>query len=205
MLPFLYTQDTKKEITHPQTGVKYVDLLEKDIVYGDTNNGPQGVAYYLITADTAMRPDLISKSMYGNFDQVEKMLKFNGISNPLSLDEGDILIQWDIFSLERNMRSRNNEAAIKADVRKQYITPEKKSKIDPALQEFNKRLQAKKIPDTALPPNYANFGEKEVELRNGVMVFGANVSKSSNGAEGNEPLARTEYIKNLVNNRNNNL
>lgn len=205
MLPFLYTQDSKKEITHPQTGVKYIDLLEKDIVYGDTNNGPQGVAYYLVTADTAMRPDLISKSMYGNFDQVEKMLKFNGISNPLSLEEGDILIQWDIFSLERNMRSRNNEAAIKTDVRKQYITPEKKSKIDPALQEFNKRLAAKKIPDTSLPPNYANFGEKEVELRNGTMVFGANVSKSSNGAAGNEPLARTEYIKNLVNNRNYNL
>lgn len=203
MLSFLYTQDTKKEITHPSTGEKYIDLLEKDIVYGDTNNGPQGVAYYLITADTAMRPDLISKTMYGNFDQVEKILKFNGISNPLSLDEGDILIQWDIFSLERNMRSQNNEAQNKIDVRKQYITPEKKSKIDPVLQEFNKRLKAKKLPDTALPPNYANFGEKEIELRNGVMVFGANVSKSSNGNEGNEPLSKTEYIKNLVKNRTN--
>lgn len=203
MLSFLYTQDTKKEITHPTTGEKYIDLLEKDIVYGETNNGPQGIAYYLVTGDTAMRPDLISKTMYGNFDQVEKILKFNGISNPLSLEEGDILIQWDIFSLERNMRSQNNEAQNKVDVRKQYITPEKKSKIDPALKEFNKRLKAKKLPDTALPPNYANFGEKEIELRNGVMVFGANVSKSSNGNEGNEPLSRTEYIKNLVKNRTN--
>lgn len=203
MLPFLYTQDTKKEIKNLTTGEKYIDLLEKDIVYGDSNNPPQGIAYYLITADTAMRPDLISKTMYGSFEHVEKILKFNGISNPLALDEGDVLIQWDMFSMERNMRSVNDEAQNKIDVRKQYLTPEKKSKIDPALQEFNKRLAAKKVPSTALPPNYANFGEKEVELRNGTLVFGPNVSKSSNGADGNEPLSRTEYIKNLVKNRTN--
>lgn len=203
MLTFKTTQDTKKIIKHPETGERYVDLLEKDIVYSQTGNPPQGVSFYMVTGDTAMRPDLISKSMYGTVDHLEKVLKFNGIANPFSLEEGDILIHWDLFSLERNVRPDNNTAEQKIDVRKQYITPEKKSKIDPKLQEFNKRLQAKRTPSDALPPNYANFGEKEIELRNGKMVFGANVSKSSNGNEGNEPLAKTDYIKNLVKNRTN--
>jgi len=203
MITFTLTQDTKSIITNPNDNVQYVDLIAKDIVYADNGTPPQGVSYFLVNEDTAMRCDLISKSMYGNYDHVEKILKFNGISNPFSIDNGDILIQWDVFSLERNMRSVNNDEQNKLDVRTQYLTPEKKSKVDPTLKEFNKRLAAKKTPDTALPPNYANFGDKEIELRNGVLVMGPNVSKGSNLNSGNDPLSKTQFINNLVKNRTN--
>ena len=38
-----------------------------------------------------MRPDLVSKRLYGTQDGWDLLLKFNAISNPFSINDGDIL------------------------------------------------------------------------------------------------------------------
>lgn len=205
MITFPVTQDTKPFIKDGN-GNTIVNFLEKDIVVQSPSLPPTGIDYYLVDNDTSMRVDLISNEMYGYIDPAEKVLKFNGISNPFSIDEGDILITFDLYSLNRNIRAVNNSAKDKEDVRRQYLTPEKKSKIDPQLQSFSKRDTARKPvtgpADTALPPNYADFGDTEIQVRNGKIYMGPNVTKSSEADEG--PISKSEFIARLVKNRLNN-
>lgn len=194
---FPSTQDTKPKIKD-SLGNEYIDFLHKDIVVADLFSGPMGMSYYLVTANTQMRIDLVSKDMYGrDTDYIERILKFNGINNPLSIEEGDILVVYDPYSLTQNIRRDTNPTELSDRVRKQYTTPEKKSKIDPNLQSFDNRNKTpKKEAGTNLPPNYADFGDKEIEIRGGKIYFGPNVSKSATASE--EPLSKSAYIARLV-------
>jgi len=201
MITLPITQDSKKEITAPD-GVKYINFLEKDIQIRDVGAAPMGIDYFLVDKDNAMRIDLIAKSMYGYIEPIEKILKFNEISNPLSIDESDILIVYDLYSLANNMRDPSGVAQMKIDIRKQYLSPEKGSKTDPKLVEFTKRTPPKidEGPNgNALPPNYADFGDQEIQIRNGKLYFGPNVSKGADACE--EPLSKSEFIARLIKNR----
>jgi len=204
MLAFGITQDSK-DIIYDSNGIPYVNLLEKDIQIRDTGSLPTGIDYFLVPKDYAMRIDLISQAMYGYTEPVEKILKFNGVSNPLSIDESDILVVYDLFSLTNNMRDPNGIAKLKSDIRKQYLSPEKASKTDPKLKEFSKRTPPKideGASGNALPPNYADFGDQEIQVKNGKLYFGPNVSKGKDACE--EPLSKSEFIARLIKNRINN-
>jgi hypothetical protein len=204
MIEFVATQVTKPMIKDA-SGNEYIDFLQRDITVNDPSIMPRGINYFLVTDETAMRIDLISKKMYGNMDFIEKILKFNDICNPLAIDTGDLLVIYDPISINRNMRDVNNLKEKIMDIRKQYISPEKGSKTDPKLKEFDKRN--KKPADTTakentLPPNYAEFGDQEIQLRNGKLYFGANVTKSKEACE--EPISKSEFLARLVKNRLNN-
>jgi hypothetical protein len=200
---FPATQDSKPVIKD-KSGNSYIDFLQKDINITSEAASPRGMNYYIVTENTEMRIDLISKGMYGlDTDFIERILKFNGISNPLSLESGDVLVVYEPYSLIQSLRSQADIESLSDQVRKQYITPEKKSKIDPQLQAFDKRNKSpKKVESTNLPPNYADFGDQEIEIRGGKIYFGPNVSKSKVACE--EPLSKSEFLARLVKNRINN-
>lgn len=204
MIEFIATQVTKPFIKD-KAGNEYIDFLQRDITVNDPSIMPRGINYFLVTDETAMRIDLISKKMYGNMDFIERILKFNDICNPLAINTGDLLVVFDPISINRNMRDVNNLKEKIMDIRKQYISPEKGSKVDPKLKEFDKRN--KKPAETTtkentLPPNYAEFGDQEIQLRNGKLYFGANVTKSKEACE--EPISKSEFLARLVKNRLNN-
>jgi len=204
MIKFITSQETKPVIRDNE-GFEYHDFLEKDIAIPDPKQGPVGIDYFLVKENMAMRIDLVAKAMYGyTEDIIEKILKFNEISNPLAIDENDILVVFDPISLKNSIRNTANPSQNKIDIRKQYLTPEKKSKVDPKLQEFNKRQKAKKGEpgSTALPPNYAGFGDKEIEIRNGKIYFGPNVTNGNSAQE--EPLSKSEFIARLIKNNKKN-
>jgi hypothetical protein len=204
MIEFIATQVTKPVIKD-SAGNQYIDFLQRDITVNDPSIMPRGINYFLVTDETAMRIDLISKKMYGNMDFIERILKFNDICNPLAINTGDLLVVFDPISINRNMRDVNNLKEKIMDIRKQYISPEKGSKVDPKLKEFDKRNK-KPAETTAkentLPPNYAEFGDQEIQLRNGKLYFGANVTKSKEACE--EPISKSEFLARLVKNRLNN-
>ena len=191
MLEFYKTQDSKP-IVKDRSGTSIVNFIEN---------------YYLVTADDSMRPDLIAQKMYGYLAALEGVLKFNGISNPFSIEEGDVLYTFDIPSMNANMRTGTTNDSARADIRDQYITPEKKSTVDPALRAFDKRdtprkPNAAKGNQPALPPNYAAFGDTELQVRNGKIVFGPNVTKQDEDCD--KPLSKSEFISRLIKNRLNN-
>lgn len=204
MIEFVATQVTKP-IIKDSAGNQYIDFLQRDITVNDPSIMPRGINYFLVTDETAMRIDLISKRMYGNMDFIERILKFNDICNPLAINTGDLLVVFDPISINRNMRDVNNLKEKIMDIRKQYISPEKGSKVDPRLKEFDKRNKKPAettVKENTLPPNYAEFGDQEIQLRNGKLYFGPNVTKSKEACE--EPISKSEFLARLVKNRLNN-
>jgi len=203
MLHFNRTQDTKPIITDKK-GNPIIDFFIKDIEVEGENTLMTVLNYYQVTAETAMRPDLITKSMYGYTEKIEGVLKLNEISNPFSIDENEILYVYAVPSIDKNLRTIDSVQNNNDDIRNQYITPEKKSTVDPALQTFDKRNTPRaanpmKGNQPALPPNYAAFGDQEIQVRNGKIVFGANVSKQDQDCD--KPLSKSEFISRLIKNR----
>jgi len=74
--------------------------------------------------------------------------------------------------------------------------------VDPALRDFDKRNTPRKGNQVALPPNYAAFGDTELQVRNGKIVFGPNVTKIDEDCD--KPLSKSEFISRLIKNRLNN-
>jgi len=203
MLNFYRTQDTKPTISDKK-GNEYINFLQKDLVESTPGSELVVIDYFLVTQDESMRPDLITKKMYGYMDNIEGVLKFNDISNPFSIEEGDILYTYDIPSMDRNLRPGFAVENDRQDVRDQYITPEKGSTVDPALRTFEKRdtprtANPAKGNQPALPPNYAAFGDTELQIRNGKIVFGAGVTKQEDDCD--KPLSKSEFISRLIKNR----
>ena len=162
------------------------------------------INYYLVSKDTAMRADVIAKITMGSQLHVEKILKFNDISNPFTIDEGFILFVPDLIYAEINLNTSGNRNQQKFDIRDQYIDPQKKSKLDPTLGKFNERDKPKKADASKtappLPPNFANIGDKEIEIKGGKIYLGPNVSKSGNESE--QPMSKSEFLAKLIKNRN---
>ena len=203
MINFPLTIDSKRLWQRDENSFEIRDLLEKD--YQTASNGElKGISLFLVDKDYVMRADLITQEMYGFLDPIEKFLKFNGISNPFSINEGDVYTMFDLPSAEENMRSAQNTQAAREDIRNQYITPEKRSTVDPRYQDYSKRSAAPK-PDPskgnapALPPNLANFGDEEIQIRNGKMVLGPNVTKT--GGQEDQPFSKSELIAKIIKNR----
>ena len=206
MLEFFKTQDSKP-IIKDKSGTEIVNFIEKDMIATQLGYRPIIIDYYLVTADDSMRADLITQKMYGYLTAIEGVLKFNGISNPFCIEEGDVLYTFDVPSMNANMRTGNTNTTQINDIRDQYITPEKKSTVDPALRSFDKRDTPRKPNPAkgnqpALPPNYAAFGDTELQVRNGKIVFGPNVTKQDEDCD--KPLSKSEFISRLIKNRLNN-
>ena len=203
MLTFKLTQDSKPFVKDSR-GTEIVDFIHKDFV--TTGGGSQALVidYFIAGSDDAMRIDVITQKMYGYLDNIEQVLKFNEITNPFAIEEGDFFYTYDVPSMNNNMRPINSGATTREDVRDQYITPEKKSNVDPALRDFDKRNSPRKADPSggnkpALPPNYAAFGDTELQIRNGKIVFGPNVTRIDEDCD--KPLSKSEFISRLIKNR----
>jgi len=162
------------------------------------------INYYLVDNETSMRVDVIAQVTMGSQLHIEKILKFNDISNPFSIDENYILFVPDLIYAEINLNTSGGRDRQKFDIRDQYIDPAKKSKLDPSLGKFNERNKPKKADASKtappLPPNFANIGDKEIEIKGGKIYLGANVSK--NGNEADQPISKSEFLAKLIKNRN---
>lgn len=180
--------------------VQIIDLSQQSL---NIKQDQPMVNYVLVNDETSMRIDVISQVAMGSTIHTEKMLKFNDISNPFTIDTGDLLFVPDLFYATLNMKNDGARNKQKTDIRNQYIDPEKESKLDPNLGKFDARNKPKAADPSKsappLPPNFANIGDKEIEIKGGKIFFGPNVSK--NGSECDEPLSKSEFLAKLIKNR----
>jgi hypothetical protein len=182
------------------SNVPIVDLAQQSV---DMQVDQPMTNFVLVNEETSMRIDVISQIALGSTIQLEKMLKFNDISNPFTIDVGDLLFVPDLVYANINMKSSSAGTQQKLDIRNQYIDPEKESKLDPTLGKFDQRNKPKAADPSKtappLPPNFANIGDKEIEIKGGKIYFGPNVSKNSQ--ECDEPLTKSEFLAKLIKNR----
>lgn len=159
-----------------------VDITTCSVQY--INDNPYIIKQIIISEDMAMRPDLVSKIAYGRIDYVDILLKFNGISNPYSLNNGDILLIPELSYLINSltMPSTKNEYL---DIINQYIDPNKKYEVDSNKIEYDENIKKLfkesnanfvKLP---LPPNLAQPGSKEGKFIDPTTILlGGDISKN---------------------------
>ena len=92
--------------------------------------------YIRIEAQYEMSIDLIAESVYGTNDAIDLLCKFNGIENPLSIKEGDIIVIPNLSSLisntkvlvyKSNLLEKSANNTTKTTLKSTQNTPNKKS------------------------------------------------------------------------------
>lgn len=149
-----------------------------------------------ITSDLAMRPDIIAKVAYGDSGMLDYILKFNGISNPFSIQEGDVLFIPE--SEDMKLCFIGAPLVIYPGLQQSNATPKGSSIISvlDLTKKDQKRLEyLKKIAtDSVVTPNEAMPGSSEAKIRNGVVIFG----EDNNKQECKEPISRVKLKEKLL-------
>jgi len=114
-----------------------------------------------------MRPDLIADSIYGDQNQLDALLKFNGISNPYSVNAGDILYAPPLEILKQSV------ALGTLIVDKSSVINAQKT-LTPKTVQDSKRLAQIKAP--AAPNNVNTPSDNNVKVVGGQLVFGEDVT-----------------------------
>lgn len=134
-------------------------LTQPTFIFKDREEVP--FTEYEVRAEDAGRIDLIALDQYGSDSgaDVEYILKFNGISDPFSINEGDILkIPVEnslIVKLERP------EGAVDNIVRQSFVGGKKLTKKDQRRLDFlKKKYKIKEV----LPPNMLKSGFSNSEI-----------------------------------------
>jgi hypothetical protein len=130
---------------------------------------------YRIPKEFEMRPDLISGAVYNNSLYAEIILKYNGISNPFSIKEGDLILIPALDSVLGVIAKPKGSAVDGASIIRnsyKYIDPLKIPKTDTS---FSNRQIVGGAAEGALPPNISKEGEPQITYRNGRVYFGAGV------------------------------
>lgn len=157
---------------------------------------------YKVPKEYAMRPDLISKAVYNNTLYAEVILKFNGISNPFSINTGDVILIPDLEDAQE--RIKIPEATLKEDNAEKirnaykYIDPLKIPQISDTLKKYEERNYVDAEPDS-LPPNFADPNTPQIRFSRGRVYFGEGAETCvKNG------MSAGEYISNVISNSRNN-
>lgn len=187
------TIDKKPLFTNPD-GQIVRDLTQSIFDFGRDNF----ITYeaYRVPGEYVMRPDLISQAVYNSDSYSELILKYNGVSNPFSINKDDVILIPGLDGAKKNLKNQGTlttqDNADKVRRSYKYIDPTKKPDEDPDTVNFNKR----KLKDGDLPPNIADEGTSQITYRNGRVFFGEQIGTSAclkNGMSSSEFL--TKVIK----------
>lgn len=125
---------------------------------------------HVVDSDERARPDLIALQYYGDQSKLDMILKWNGISNPFSINEGDVLKipspNTNFFKLERPKEFENNP------VKQQFVDGKRLGKKDQRRLDALKKKYGK---DNLLPPNVIPVGKKNYEFVGTRIRMGAQV------------------------------
>ncbi len=167
-----YTILSRKPIIKDKNGQEIIDITKKSMDF--TSEEPNIISGHYVSEEHQMRPDLISYINYGQDDYWDLILKFNGISNPFSLESTQFLFipSTDYILRQLYVETNNNNSIVK-QVKSQYVDPNKKTITDPKHYEYNKafkeqiaQMKSARISKTNLPPNFSETTQ-EAKILNG--------------------------------------
>lgn len=186
-----------KPVIPGKNGEMIRDLTQT--MFDFTTNSFVPLTAYKVPPDFAMRPDLISQAVYNNTTYAEYILKYNGYSNPYTIDENDVIIIPDLNLAKQNTKTVGSAANDAEKIRNgyKYIDPTKVPKKDEQTNNFDSRT----IQEGALPANIAQEGEQQITVRNGRVYFGENIGQSACLKNG---MSQSEFITQVIKSNNNN-
>ena len=162
----------KKVITNA-FGESVLDLISSTFNFGE-KIGPAGPV--VISEFEIMRPDLVSNRVLGSQEYWESLLKFNGISNPFSIEQGEIILVPGVGDISKMIVPPKN-------VLEKGTEPAKKNEdalLKPKTAKDQQRLQSlrSKVSEV-IPPNVNLSGVKNVKVVEGRVIFGGDMTQTS--------------------------
>lgn len=141
------------------------------------------VKYHIVSEDDAMRVDKISQQYYGNVNNIDRILKWNGISNPFSIAPGMILEIPDLMGQILKWTKPNSK---ENPIRQQFLDAKRMTKQDATRVEFLKNRSAGKSNGSKenLPPNLLKSGETDVVIQGDEISLQASDMNTSNNVLG---------------------
>lgn len=168
--------ENKPFFTNPQTGERYLDLLAPSWNTRTIRYSIKSIA--IVTDETEMRPDLVSIGYLYDMSRMGSMLKLNSISNPLSLQSGELLfIPGDemVSELFRSGEAVNNQKQKARSFRKEL--QEKISQVSKERLEYLNSKNISNLAETPLPPNLLREGEQQILVTEGRLIFGPDIGQ----------------------------
>lgn len=154
------------------------------------------IAYHTVTEDEAMRIDKIAHKYYSLASAFDRILKWNGISNPFSIAPGMILeipdLNGQTFKWEKPLEIEN-------PVRQQFLDAKRMSKEDLKRVEFLKNRSSKKPNGSKqnLPPNMLKTGEKDVVIKGNVISLQNSSMKTNKSILGNKAVLSPKFMQQI--------
>ena len=149
--------------------------------------------YFVVTQYYQMRPDLVAAIKYGDHGKVGSLLKFNAISNPFAIKEGNILLIPneksidDSFDTQKILSESQAQSDSNTNTNQNTVFKKnqesKKFKVSDARRKFLEQ-KVKNQPNIVLPPNVLQPDEKTIMKKDGFLVF----APSAGGGGFNKPI-----------------
>lgn len=176
-----------------ESGERKVDLMSATYKFDMT-----GIGYgnLFVSEAEAMRPDLMSMRVYSAYDLWDVLLKYNGVSNPFSLNVGEIL-------LIPNLSKTRQMIVSPKEVPEKGTEPQKKNEerlMNPKSAKDKLRLESlrTKVAEV-VPPNVNLTGSQNVRVVDGRTVFGPDMTQGAVSTQ-NTTISRTRIQDQLRNN-----
>ena len=145
-----------------------------------------------------MRPDLFSKLYTGDQDNMGLVLKLNSISNPFSLNAGDVLLIPSTNSMASLLAATpaagSTTAATQDRISFRQQLASRISQVSPERQTYLSATSVSSANPTPMPPNIAGPGDQQFQVVNGKLIFGASIGVSRTANSNNTALANTKAI-----------
>ena len=162
-----------KSINNKQVVNDKLRLTEPYVLF---NENVRVIAQHVVTSDEIGRIDVISRKYYNGDNLSEIILKYNNISNPFSINEGDVLLIPEPGSAFKKWNRIKEISDIETEIdniRAQFLDTKRLSKKDAARVEYlqRKASQLKNGSKQILPPNILKSGEENLNINNGEITI----------------------------------
>lgn len=156
------------------------------------------ISMYAVDDETKMRPDLIAQRLYEDQGALDLLLKYNGVSNPFSLEVGDILLIPSLDKLQTLLKVPVPIADIgapKEDGAEELFLNPATTKDKERLEQIREQTKGGEV----LPGNVNKKDGKNIKIKDGKLIFGEDVT-SVNKENCPEPISRANLKKALIKN-----
>ena len=174
----------KPFFTNPDTEERYLDLVSPSWSVRNVQYSIKSIAF--VNDETKMRPDLVSMQYLGDYSRLGTMLKLNNISNPLSLNTGEILLipgdqmVNDLFQSGRSITTQKQKAR---SFRKEL--QDKISQVSKDRLEYLNSKNVSNLAESPLPPNLFQEGQQQILVAEGRLIFGPDIGQCKSRSKKN--------------------
>ena len=164
----MFSRSLDKKKTYIFDGIEVVDLSES--IFDPKKAMTQICTPYKVSKELEMRPDLVSKYLYGSTDYTEMLLKYSLINNPFSIERGDLIFAASLSNIYNPVKDTEMDTTGAFDAVKNYHKYIDKNKVPNKAGSDNVTQKIEKSPSEA---NISKKGDSGLTVKNGKIYFGA--------------------------------